>query len=432
MATKQLREDRARMKQVMNDLILHLHPSRVNARALRFTYTVGLGGAAILLLTVQVVSGTLLMFAYKPTPAEAYQSIVTLETQVSFGQLIRNLHHWSANLLLVVVVLHMLRVFYTGAFRTPRRFNWELGLGLLGLTVAANFTGYLLPWDQLSYWAVTVGTSLLSYIPMIGDSIQRLLLGGTEVGEATLSSFYATHVMVIPLGFLVFTMYHIWRVRKDKFSIPHRADDDMPPSQMVTTVPHLVSREVVFALVVLALLLAWATWVDAPLLQAADPNHPPDPAKAAWYFAGIQELLFHFHPTFGAFVIPALVTAALVTLPYIRHDRESTGVWFRSRRGGWLVLVSLYAGGIGTAALIWLSDKINVPEMLAFLPAFFSGGLLPLGLIVMALHGYSRMLRQRGVPSCEIQLAIFTVLLASFLVLTVVGAVLRGPGMTLP
>lgn len=419
------------MRRVMDDLVLHLHPSRVNADALRFTYTFGLGGAGILLLVVQVVTGALLMFAYKPTPDEAYLSIVALETEIWFGQLIRNLHHWSANLLLIVVVLHLLRVFYTTAFRAPRRMNWELGLGLLSLTIAANFTGYLLPWDQLSYWAVTVGTSLLSYIPLVGDGLRRWLLGGNEVGAAALSNFYALHVMLIPLAFLIVGMYHLWRVRKDRFSTPRGLGKQSSSAATVTTLPHLVSRELVFALVLLALLLAWATWIDAPLLQAADPNHPPDPAKAAWYFAGFQELLLHVHPSFGAFVLPALAIGALVLLPYLRDDQDCTGVWFRSARGRWLVLISLLIGVGSAVGLVWLNSTGSLLGGLAFLPEGVGDGLLPVGIVLLALFGYARLLKRLGAPPGEVRMAICSVLLAAFLVLTVVGALFRGSEMAL-
>ncbi len=424
-------EDAARIRRVLNDLILHLHPPRVEARTIRFTYTFGLGGTAILLIVVQVITGALLMFAYTPSVEEAYPSIVALETQVWFGQLIRNLHHWSANLLIVVVFLHLLRVFYTSAFRPPRQLNWQFGLLLLALVTAANFTGYLLPWDQLSYWAVTVGTSLLSYVPLIGEPLRRLLLGGPEVGAATLSNFFTLHVMIIPLGMVVVGMYHIWRVRKDRFTTPRGVREARPPEpQRVTTVPHLLSREIAFGLIVLALLLAWATWVDAPLLQAADPNAPPDPTKAAWYFAGLQELLLHFHPTFGAFVIPVLAVAALVALPYWRDDEDRAGVWFRSVRGRWLALGSFLLGGLLTAGWVWLAEGGPLAA-LAFLPPFISQGVLPVGAGLLLLAGYWWLLRRVGVTPGEARLALFTVLLAGFLVLTVVGAWLRGAGMTL-
>lgn len=425
-------EDPARIKMVLNDLILHLHPPRVEARALRFTYTFGLGGAAILLVLVQVLTGVLLMFAYTPSVEEAYRSIVALETQVWFGQLIRNLHHWSANLLVVVAFLHMLRVFYTAAFRRPRRFNWELGLTLLGLVILANFTGYLLPWDQLSYWAVTVATSLLSFIPLIGETLRQLLLGGPEIGAATLTNFYALHVMLVPLAFLGVGVYHIWRVRKDTFSTPRRVSEQGPVEpRRVTTLPHLISRELVFALALLAVLLAWATFVDAPLLGPADPNTPPDPTKSAWYFAGLQELLFHFHPDFGAFVIPALAVGTLIALPYLRDGEDVTGIWFRSVRGRWLVLISFVLGALATVGMVWLNDGVGLWQVLPFLPAWISQGVLPVAAILLGLAGYGWLLRRLGVPVGEIRMALFTLLLAAFVVLTVIGIGFRGAEMAL-
>ncbi len=427
-------DERGRVRLAASDLILHLHPPRVPARSLRLTYTFGLGGMAILLLVVQVLTGVLLMFAYTPSPEAAYNSLVALQTEVYFGQLIRNLHHWSANLLLIVVFLHLLRVFYTAAFRHPRQFNWQLGLALLGLAVVANFTGYLLPWDQLSYWAVTVGTSLISYIPLVGEPIKRLLLGGPEVNATTLSNFYALHVMLIPLGFLVTGAFHIWRVRKDKFTIPRRIGEEPTPRrlEMVTTIPHLVAKELIVALVVLALLLTWSTFVDAPLLDAADPNQPPNPTRAAWYFLGIQELLLHFHPTFGAFLIPAITIGALIALPYLRDDADTTGIWFRSWRGRWLAVLSLVLGAGATAALVILAERGLTPQAaLPFLPAWLGNGLIPLGVAMLAVYGYARAVRRLGANPGETRLAIFTLLLAVFLTLTAIGLFFRGPDMAL-
>ncbi len=416
-----------------SNLLLHIHPPRVSVASLRFTYTFGLGGLAILLLAMLVITGGLLLFVYVPSPEGAYRSIVALQTEVAYGQLIRNLHHWSGNLLLVVAFLHMLRVFYTAAFRTPREFNWLLGLTLLGLAAFANFTGYLLPWDQLAYWAATVANSLIEHIPLLGGAISRLLLGGEEIGAATLSNFFALHVMLIPLSMLGVGVFHIWRVRKDRFTLPRRIGEPLPARpRTVPTIPHLVSRELVFALVALALLLTWATWVDAPLEGAADPNNPPNPTKAAWYFVGVQELLFHFHPTFGAFVIPALVLGALVALPYLRDDADVTGVWFRSWRGRGLALLSLLLGVSATAGMVWLSEtRLYLPEALPFLPTVISNGLLPLGVALLALYGYARLLRGLGADPGEARLAIFTLLLAAFLTLTVIGALFRGEDMRL-
>ncbi|MCK4488725.1 MAG: cytochrome b N-terminal domain-containing protein, partial [Anaerolineales bacterium] len=144
---------RGRMRMVVDSLILHIHPTKVNSRTLRFTYTWGLGGLAALLTVILVSTGVLLEMNYTPSPPDAYLDIINLTTNVWFGSLIRNLHHWSGNLLIVAAVLHLLRVFFTGAYRPPRELNWMLGVAMLLLVLGANFTGYLLPWDQLAYWA---------------------------------------------------------------------------------------------------------------------------------------------------------------------------------------------------------------------------------------------------------------------------------------
>ena len=178
-------DDRGRMRTVMNSLILHIHPTKTPKAALKFNYTFGLGGLLLLLASILAITGVMLIFVYTPTPDAAYESMIALQTEVYFGNLIRNLHHWSGNLMVVVAVLHLLRVFYTAGFTKPREFNWAMGVALLLLIIGANFTGYLLPWDQLAYWAITVGVSLLDYLPIIGEPLTRLLLGGSEVGAAT-------------------------------------------------------------------------------------------------------------------------------------------------------------------------------------------------------------------------------------------------------
>lgn len=176
-------DDRSRMRAVANNLILHLHPTKVPAPALRFSYTWGLGGLSAMLATLLVATGILLMFRYDASVERAYSSILYLETQVPLGSLVRAIHHWSANLLVVTLFLHLLRVFYTGGFKLGRATNWIIGIVLLLVVLAFNFTGYLLPWDQLAYWAITVGTSLLSYIPLMGETVSKFLLAGPEVGQ---------------------------------------------------------------------------------------------------------------------------------------------------------------------------------------------------------------------------------------------------------
>ncbi|MBZ0294589.1 MAG: cytochrome b N-terminal domain-containing protein [Anaerolineae bacterium] len=429
-----LQDDRSRMRYVMNNLVLHIHPSKVARPTLKFTYTWGLGGLAILLFTILVVTGVMLMFVYTPSPETAYTDMLALQTDVQFGQLVRNLHHWSGNLLVIVAFLHLMRVFFTGGFHPPREFNWVLGVVLLLLVVGANFTGYLLPWDQLAYWAVTVGSSLLGYIPLIGEGLSNLILGGPEVGAATLTNFYGLHIAIIPLAMMMMISFHIWRVRKDTLSIPRNVDE--PPAdriEKVTTIPHLVSIELVFALVMIALILLWASWVNAPLEAAANPDHSPNPAKAAWYFMGLQELLLHFHPFFAAIVIPGLGLTGLMLLPYLRFDRNSEGIWFRSRKGRSMAFVGVLTALIVTPLLVLLDEYfLDLPSMMPSLPTLISNGWIPLAAVLLSLIlFYSLIKRLFHATHDEARLSMFTLLVTAFVVLTVIGIAFRGEGMAL-
>ncbi len=429
-----LKDDRSRMRYVMNNLVLHIHPSKVARPTLKLTYTWGLGGLAILLVMILVVTGVMLMFVYTPSPETAYTDMLALQTEVQFGQLVRNLHHWSGNLLVIVAFLHLLRVFFTGGFHPPREFNWVLGVGLLLLVVGANFTGYLLPWDQLAYWAVTVGSSLLGYIPLIGEGLSNLILGGPEVGAATLTNFYGLHIAIIPLALMMMISFHIWRVRKDTLSIPRGADDPPPDRiEKVTTIPHLVSIELVFALVMIGLILLWASWVNAPLEAAANPDHSPNPAKAAWYFMGLQELLLHFHPFFAAIVVPGLGIAGLMFLPYLRFDRNTEGIWFRSHKGRRLALIGVLTGLLITPVLVLLDEYfIDLPALLPSLPTLISNGWVPLaGLLLSLSLFYVLIKRLFHSTHDEARLSLFTLLVTSFVVLTVIGIAFRGEGMAL-
>ena len=432
-------DERWRIRQVLNDLILHLHPVKVPVRSLRLSYTFGLGGLSVLLFLILICTGVLLMFVYTPTPTDAYLSIQKLETGIWMGQFVRNLHHWSANLLLILVVLHLLRVYYTAAFHAPREFNWILGLCLLLLVSLSNFTGYLLPWDQLAYWATTIVTSMLGYFPVIGENLKTWLLGGPEIGATTLRTFFAFHVVVFPLLMGILLSYHTWRIRKDTFSIPRNVDESaVSPKKLerVTVIPHLIDLELVVGLVVLALLISWATGVNAPLGDAANPSHPPNPAKAAWYFLGFQELLLHFHPVVVSIVIPSLMVSALLLLPYLDFDQnkepDTVGIWFRSRRGRRLALINALLGIVGTASLVVIDEYwLHLTSLLPALSPLISNGLLPLSVILLSLAGYWWLLRAGGCTTSERNLALFTLLFMSFLTLTVVGNFFRGQNMAL-
>ncbi len=431
---RRAQDDRDRMRQVMNNLVLHLHPTKVARPSLKFTYTWGLGGLSLLLLMILVVTGIMLMFIYTPDPQYAYQDMLSLQSEIWFGQLIRNLHHWSGNAMVVVVFLHMLRVFFTGAADRPREFNWLLGVALFLLTVLANFTGYLLPWDQLAYWAVTVGVNLMQYVPIVGEDLAHFILGGPEVSGATLRNFYGLHLAVIPMMMLMIVSFHLFRARKDGFSVPRNVDEERPTRvERVTTIPHLVNREFYFALAAIAFLLFWSVLIDAPLEEAADPAHSPNPAKAAWYFMGLQELLLHFHPVFGAIIIPIMGLLTLAWLPFADHDTDGEGIWFHSRKGRWLAFLGMLVGLVGTPLLVWLDEYyLNLPEQLSSLPTVLSNGWVPLAWILAAVWLYWEFLRGAFKASMsEARQSLFVLILTSFVILTLIGNVFRGAGMAL-
>jgi quinol-cytochrome oxidoreductase complex cytochrome b subunit len=213
---------RGRSMTSFHNFFLHVYPVKVPRAILGWRATLRLGFIATVLFAILFVSGTYLMFFYHPAVPQAYFDMHDLATSVAFGQFVRNIHRWSAHLMVLVVFLHLIRVFVSGAYKAPRQFNWLIGVGLLVLTLLFSFTGYLLPWDQLSFWAITVGTNIAGYVPVIGSSVQRMLLGGSEVGGATLLRFYVLHIYALPVVLGLLLSVHIWRVRKDGFAVAER------------------------------------------------------------------------------------------------------------------------------------------------------------------------------------------------------------------
>ena len=428
-------DDRGRMRMVVDSLVLHLHPTKVPVRTLRWTYTWGLGGLSAMLVVILGITGVFLQMNYTPNPPQAYLDLLQLRSNTWFGDLLRNLHHWSANLLIIASILHLLRVFFTGGHRAPRELNWLIGVGMLVLVLGANFTGYLLPWDQLAFWAITVGTSLITYFPIAGEFLSRLLLGGPEVSAATLLNFYSLHISFIPLALLALMSYHFWHVRKDGgLTIPKAiSETESPRIERVTTIPNLVRREVVFAVVWLAVLVVWAMLVKAPLEGIADPLVSPNPAKAPWYFLGIQELLLHFHPFVAAVVIPGLGMAALALLPFYDVRPDSIGVYFRSHRGRFLAVLAVGLALLLAPAWVVLDEFVlHWSDWLVGWPSLVSNGLVPLSVLLVGLIGLDAFINRFFNAALEERvLFLFIFLGFSLLVLTVVGIFFRGLGMEL-
>lgn len=200
---------------VMNSVLWHLHPVKVKRHGIKLSYTLCLGGLSFFLFVFLTITGIFLMFFYRPSTEVVYDDMIRLQISVAFGQMVRNLHRWGAHLMVVTVFLHMARVFYTGAYKPPREFNWIMGVTLLLVTILLAFTGYLLPWDQLAIWAVTVGTQMAYESPLIGKEVSFVLLGGYQIGPETLIRWYTLHVLALPFVIVLQLAVHFWRVRKD-------------------------------------------------------------------------------------------------------------------------------------------------------------------------------------------------------------------------
>ena len=357
-----LPESNLEQSQVMvSSFLLHVQPVKVHRHSLRASYSLGLGLILLYLFLILTGTGVLLMFYYVPSTEKAYDIMKDLQYVVSAGLVIRNMHRWAGHLMVLFVLLHMCRVFYTGAYKRPREFNWVIGVGLFLMTLGLSFTGYLLPWDQLAFWAITVGTNIAGYAPVIGTKLKYLMLGGNVVGQEALTRFYALHVIVLPTVALLMVAVHLWRVRKDGgLSRPDEPGDivqqielkQLPtnktyglmelargttpqvgknPEDEVFSWPHLVFRELLLFLLVTAVVLFLSIFWNAPLEELANPIHPPNPAKAPWYFLGLQELV-SYSAFWGGVVVPGLLVTALMLLPYMDRQRKGVGRWFARER----------------------------------------------------------------------------------------------------
>ncbi len=378
---------------IVQNFLLHWFPAKVTHRSLSWGYSFWLGTISAVLFLILTLTGVVLMFLYVPSVERAYLSVKDLEFAVSNGWFIRGLHRIGAHLMVGVVFLHMLRVFVTGAYKNGtaasqnRPLNWIVGVLLLLATLLLSFTGYLLPWDQLAFWAVTVGTNIASAAPVVGEWIRFILLGGTTIEQSALIRFYVLHCFFLPALVLLLFSYHVWRVRKDgglacvdHLSLRQKAGKVVPiksktysllgiasgssvhietalvdeDQHTVDSSPNLTRRLAVVTLGTLALTVVLTVLFRAPLEAPANPSVTPNPAKAPWYFLWLQELVTDTTFTvagvtfngalIGGIILPAVLVAALVAWPYVdRSPVEAVGVWWaRPRRRqniGFLVIV---------------------------------------------------------------------------------------------
>jgi ubiquinol-cytochrome c reductase cytochrome b subunit len=313
------------------DSRLHLGPfigALLHVRIPADAKTFYLGGITLFLFGIQVVTGTLLALYYSPTPEAAYESVLSITSDVQFGWLIRSMHHWAANLMLVFLVLHLLRIFAQAAYKYPREITWIVGGGLLLITIGFGFTGYLLPWDQRAYWATVVGTEIAGAVPLIGSSLLLLLRGGAEVGEATLARFFGIHVLVLPLLLGGLVALHLLFVHQQGLANPKRAEPrpgrvtaPQPPEKLKPFFPDYILDEVIAWYAVLAGLVILASLFPAGLEPKADPLVTPEHIKPEWYFLAVYQLLKLVPETVGV-VAPVALIGIIVLLPLLDRNQE--------------------------------------------------------------------------------------------------------------
>jgi quinol-cytochrome oxidoreductase complex cytochrome b subunit len=467
--------DRTRSTFVFGNVFLHLHSVRTHRWSLRWTTTMGLGIASLSAFLITLVTGVMLMFYYKPYPEAAYQSIKDIHFVVPTGRLIRNIHRWAANIMVVAVILHMARAFYTAAYRRPREYNWLIGIGLLVVTLGLSFTGYLLPWDQLAYWAITIGANIAQSPREFTDALgiteyfdpgglQRLLLlGSDQVGAEALIRFYLLHVMLLPLVLAALMAVHFWRIRKDGGLVrPEDADDRLArvrheetypvfteapaktyhlaaivrgrtanvgrgPENTVPSMPHLFYAELGVMMVTLLVCVALSLMSDAPLKELANPSIPENPAKAPWYFLGLQELV-SFSAFMGGIGIPAIVIVGLGLIPYLDCETEATGRWFGGP-GGWrLVRLSAVFGLCVPIVVETVAIRFGwLREWFPGIPQLIVTAINPATILTVAYALYSIWCIKRYQSVRAGALGLFTCFLCGFLVLTIIGTYFRGP-----
>lgn len=371
--------DRERSSAVAFNFLMHWFPAKVTRRSLSWGYSFWLGTISASLFFILSVTGIVLIFMYVPSVERAYPSIKDIEFVVSYGWLIRRMHRWGAHLMVAFVYLHMFRVFLTAAYRSSsmtangaRPANWLIGMVLLLFTMLLSYTGYLLPWDQLALWAITIGANIADSVPFLGSKIKFFMQGGTLIGQNTLVIWYAMHIAVLPALLTAMLSWHMWRIRKDGglAAVDSLSTEkvEAPPEPAKTyslmgivkgtrpivvyhrvmgeterSMPLVLSRLTIVFLFTTAAVLFLSVFFGVPLEEPATTSWTPNPAKAPWYFLWLQELVaittirlggFTINGGFlGGVVIPGAVGTLAAIWPFFDRSEESTiGVWMHALR----------------------------------------------------------------------------------------------------
>jgi len=470
--------DRAASQAIFTNFFLHILPARIHRYSLQLKATLGLGVISLVLFGLLTFTGIALMIYYKPSTVAAYDSMKDIQYVVPTGRLMRNIHRWGAHAMVACVMLHMARVFFTGAYKQPREFNWVVGIALLVLTLGLSFTGYLLPWDQLAFWAVTIGSAIAESPKEVTDTLgitswfdiggmtKHLLLGANHVGQEALTRFYLLHVIVLPLATSALIGLHFWRIRKDGGLTHPQSEDELPadldtasgqiilgtpesaPSKtyglmaivpgktpavdraLANTIPawpNALYAIGALSMLTMAAMLLLGYFFDAPLAELANPAVPENPAKAPWYFLGLQEMV-SYSAFMGGIGIPTLVVIGLSLMPYLDRERSHIGEWFGGHAGQkvcWISALVTFVVVVGVLAFTvnygWLRNAY--PSIDQWVITLVNPGTVLLLALAIWSFGVTWVTDSTRMGT----LAMFSCLLVGFVILTYFATVHRGP-----
>ena len=430
-------ESRNRLRRVSQNFFLHIHAPKIQQETLLPAATLGLGVILAALFLVQLITGMLLMIHYSPSIENAYSSIKEIIFYVPGGRVLRNMHRWAAHAMVFVTFLHLFRTFYKGTYYGAGKTNWVIGIVILLVVMMMSFSGYLLPWDQLAYWAVTIGANIAASFRELTDLIsitswfdpggwfKQLLIGGETVGQTTLARFFTLHAFILPVTLLALMGYHFWRIRKSG-GLARKTTTDQKENQ-IPSWPTLLWAELAILLGVIAILLVVGLFLDAPLKTIANPNLPENPAKSPWYLLGIQETVSYSAFT-GGFVLHLVFLAFLFYLPwYDREQNQFQGIWFSGKTGWKLTWITLLLCGVFTILLILLSLIITIPgkpgaTLHILLTMFLNPG-------VLAVAGYfiwASIIHQSTKSTRMTAVALFTGFMTGWTLFMITGIWFRG------
>jgi quinol-cytochrome oxidoreductase complex cytochrome b subunit len=315
-----------RYRAQVKSFLLHIRPKFYQEGSTWFTHTFRLGMISTFLFVIETITGVILMVYYTPSPDVAYYDMLTILSNVNFGKFLRDLHRWGAELMVAFVTLHMIRVYFTGAYKHPRQFTWLTGVVLLLVTLFLSFSGYLLPWDQLAFWAVTIGTSMAEAAPLIGYQTNLILRGSQDIGAGGLLRFYLLHVLLLPLVAIIFISVHYYKVsREHSISLPASIEEGEAPSEKIAKakrkidiLPDLITSEIMWMAVFAMGMVVWVGFFySAQLENHADPLKTPLHTTAPWYFLWLQGMLKLGDKSLWGVVIPTIIFLLLFAVPYI-------------------------------------------------------------------------------------------------------------------